>query len=123
MQICKIKATKRIIGMTSDGTADSLIARAKVEFGLEPPDIEVTEVDAAGYAAAKAEDPVEIAALAETAASQALEEAKIQEIFNNLPTWAQVSDSIDSVTTIAGLRGVVKKIARVVYLLAKNDTA
>lgn len=46
---------------------------------------------------------------------------KEKDIVDNLPTWQQVSDAIDAVSTIAGLKVVVKKIARVVYWLAKNS--
>jgi hypothetical protein len=46
--------------------------------------------------------------------------AKQQALIDNLPSWQQVSDAIDSATTIAALKVIVKKIARVVYWLAKN---
>ena len=121
MRICKIIATKRIIGMTSDGAAGTLIERAAVEFGLAPPEIEELEVDDAGYLAALAEDPVVIAEKQAVQDAVSFEAAKLAEIADNLPAWQQVSDAIDGVTTIAGLKVVVKKIARIVYLLAKNQ--
>lgn len=42
---------------------------------------------------------------------------------NNLPTWQQVSGEIDGITALAGAKIVLKKIARVVYWLAKNQLA
>ena len=53
-------------------------------------------------------------------AEEARVAAKAQALINNLPTWQEVADAIDAVTTIGGLKVVVKKIARVVYWLAKD---
>lgn len=46
--------------------------------------------------------------------------AKARALIDNLPTWAEVEAAIDGVSTIAGLKVVVKKIARVVCWLAKD---
>jgi hypothetical protein len=53
-------------------------------------------------------------------AEEAAIAAKHQALIDNLPSWQQVSDAIDSATTIAALKVIVKKIARVVYWIAKN---
>lgn len=45
-----------------------------------------------------------------------------QDIVDNLPDWQTVSDSIDNATTIAAMKIIVKKLARVVYWLAKNSS-
>ena len=79
-------------------------------------EIEVKWVTDAEYAAAKAEDPNEIAAQAAQATKAAEQAAKAQEIIDNLPAWQPVSDAIDSATTIAALKAIVKKLARVVYI-------
>jgi len=46
--------------------------------------------------------------------------AKAQAFIDNLPSWSEISAAIDGVSTIAGLKVVVKKLARVVYWLAKD---
>ena len=64
--------------------------------------------------------PLEAAYLAEELAkkemAEALQEAKAQAIIDNLPDWQQVSNAIDSATTIAALKVITKKLARVVYI-------
>lgn len=66
----------------------------------------------------------EKAAATSSAAAAAAEEARLQAraqaIIDNLPTWAEVEAAIEGVSTIAGLKVVVKKIARIVYWLAKD---
>ena len=47
---------------------------------------------------------------------------KAQEIEDNLPTWQQISDAIDNATTVAALKVIVKKMARILYWLAKNKS-
>lgn len=113
MRICIVKETGRIIGMQSAAPAGLLTANAKIEFGLDKDAVEEKEVTEAEYIAAKAKDPIFVAQNAAIA-------SKEKDISDNLPSWKEVSDAIDGVTTIAGLRGVVKKLARVVYWLAKN---
>lgn len=46
---------------------------------------------------------------------------KGKDINDNLPTWSGVSMAIDNATTITELKIIIKKMARVVYWLAKND--
>lgn len=50
----------------------------------------------------------------------ALEAAKLQAITDGLPSWAAVEAAIDGVTTIAGIKVILKKLARVLYLTVKN---
>ena len=70
------------------------------------------------------EDPNKDAILAAEAAAIAAEEARIaakaQAIIDNLPSWQQVSDAIDAATTIAAIKVIIKKMARIVYWLAKD---
>jgi hypothetical protein len=120
MKICIVKATKRIIEAQSSATAGTLIQNA-VNAGYDPLAIEEREVDDAGYAAAKAEDPVVIAAVAAQQAAQQAQACKTQAMIDNLPSWQQVSDAIDAADTIAKLRVIVKKMARVEYWLARNQ--
>ena len=54
----------------------------------------------------------------ETAAELA---TKHQIILDALPTWNAVSAAIDAADTIPKLRVVIKKLAKVVYWLAKNQ--
>ena len=79
-------------------------------------DIEVKWVTGVEYEAIKAVDPNEIARIAEQTAKETAQLAKAQEIIDNLPDWQQVSNAIDSATTIAALKVITKKLARVVYI-------
>ena len=78
--------------------------------------IEVKWVTDVEYEAIKAVDPNEIARIAEQTAKETAQLAKAQEIIDNLPDWQQVSNAIDSATTIAALKVITKKLARVVYI-------
>ena len=46
--------------------------------------------------------------------------AKAQSFNNNFPSWKAVSEAIDAATTLAAMKVIVKKMARVVYWLAKG---
>lgn len=120
MRICIVKATKRVIEMQSHATEGTLISNA-LNAGYTADQIEERVVDMAGYASALAEDPVWSAEQAAQQAQTDFESTKLKEIASNLPAWQQVYDAIDGVSTIAGLKVVLKKIARIVYLLAKNS--
>lgn len=58
--------------------------------------------------------PEELAA--EAAAAQ-----KLRDIADGLPSWQQVSDAIDAATTIAALKVIIKKMARILYWVVKNS--
>lgn len=120
MRICIHKATNKIIEMQSNATAGSLIQNA-INSGYVLGDIEEREVDDVGYAAAKALDPTEIAAQAEQAAKAAKVAAKLQSIVDNLPSRAAVIVAIDGADTIPKLRTIVKKMANVLYWIAKDQ--
>lgn len=119
MRICIHRATKRIIEMQSGATKGTLFQNA-INAGYSPADIEEREVDEAGYAAAKAEDPVEIAAIAAREAAQAAQAAKAKAIVDNLPSWAQVSTAVDNIANLADAKAFIKKLARVVYWIARD---
>jgi len=62
--------------------------------------------------------------IAEESARQAaalVAAAKAQSITDNPPSWQAVSDAIDAATTLAACKVIIKKLARVVYWLAKNQ--
>jgi len=59
---------------------------------------------------------IEAEQIAEQSAKETAQLAKAQEIIDNLPDWQQVSNAIDSATTIAALKVITKKLARVVYI-------
>lgn len=44
----------------------------------------------------------------------------LAEIQTNLPTWTQVSTAVDNISNLAEAKVFIKKLSRVVYLLAKN---
>jgi hypothetical protein len=95
MRICILKATKRILEMQSHATEGTLLQNA-VSAGFKVDKIEEREVDEVGYAAALAEDQVEIAAtaaVADQAAVKALIEAAISAA---LPTWSTVKAGINN---------------------------
>lgn len=119
MLICINRETKRIIEMQSGAIPGTLIQNA-VNAGFAPQEIEEREVDEAGYAAALAEDPVEIAALAARAAEAAAQEVKIQAFLDNLPSWAAVSRAVDNISNLAGAKVYLKKLSRVVYWIARD---
>jgi hypothetical protein len=70
------------------------------------------------------EDPNKASILAaEAAAAQAEADriaAKVQAIAENLPSWQEIDDAITAATTIAGLKVIIRKMARVLYWLAKD---
>lgn len=133
MRICKIKATKRIIEMQSHAAEGTLLQNA-INSGFSIDDVEELEVDEAGYEAAKAEDPVEIAAKQALIDSTAAQLAKAQAIIDNLPSWSAVGGKFDTMltdaaaaTNLAQAKAVLtkliktcKKIARVTYWDIKN---
>jgi hypothetical protein len=63
---------------------------------------------------------IEAERIAAEQAEAARIEAKAQALIDNLPTWQAVSDAIDAATTIAACKVILKKLARVVYWLAKD---
>ena len=62
--------------------------------------------------------------LAEIEVAQAAEaariEAKAQALIDNLPSWAQVSTAVDNISNLADAKIFIKKLARVVYWIAKD---
>jgi len=64
--------------------------------------------------------PDQAAAAVEAAAKAALEAEKAQAIIDSLPSWQAVSDAIDAAFTNVGQRKIIKKMARVLYWLAKG---
>jgi hypothetical protein len=83
-------------------------------------DIEVRFVTDEEYAIAKAEDPNEIARIAEQEAKEAAQLIKAQAYIDNLPSWATVKGGIDAAFTDAKQNGIITKLARVVYWDIKN---
>ena len=53
-------------------------------------------------------------------AQEALQALRVQGLVENLPTWLQVSKAVDNISNLAGAKVFLKKLARVVYWLAKN---
>jgi hypothetical protein len=50
----------------------------------------------------------------------AREDGKYRVINENLPSWQEIDDAITNATTIAALKVIIRRMARVVYLMAKN---
>jgi hypothetical protein len=70
------------------------------------------------------EDPNKASILAAEAAAAQAETARIaakaQAVLDNLPSWQEIDDAITAATTIAGLKVIIRKMARVLYWLAKD---
>lgn len=112
MRICVLKATQQLLEAQSWATAGTLIRNALARgYALE--DIEERVVSDAEYA-------LILENLPERDAIDAANAAREQAISDNLPSWQQVSDAIDAATTIAACKVILKKLARVVYWLAKG---
>ena len=71
-------------------------------------------------------DPDREAILAAEAAAQAIIDAdtisRAADIQANLPTWDQVSTAVDNISDLSSAKVFLKKLARVVYWLAKNTS-
>ena len=53
-------------------------------------------------------------------AREALQDLRTKELVENLPNWLRVSNAVDNISNLAGAKAFLKKLARVVYWLAKN---
>lgn len=120
MRILIVKSTKQIVFSSTAATEGTLLQNA-INIGYSKDDVEERFVTLQEYEVAKSEDPVYHAQVQAEVDAKSAEAAKQQAFIDNLPTWQQVSDAIDGVNTIAGLKVVVKKLARVVYWLARNS--
>ena len=76
----------------------------------------VDERDAARAAA-------KVIADAQAAAHAEVQAAKAQDFLNNIPSWAGVSTAVDNIANLADAKVFIKKLARVVYWLAKDTQA
>lgn len=61
--------------------------------------------------------------LARIAAMQASDAARRKAIITNLPSWTQVDAAITNIGNLADAKAFIRKLARVVYWLAKNTEA
>jgi hypothetical protein len=120
MLICVVKATNRIIEMQSGAIAGTLLKNA-IAQGYKETDIIEKEVTPLEYQEALKIDPVVIASTAAAETAKTLEQTKLAAIQDNLPDWATIKTAIENATTIAALKVIVTKLARVVYWLAKNS--
>lgn len=60
------------------------------------------------------------AAAAAQVAEEARKAAKAKAYIDNLPSWSQVSDTIDDISDLPGAKAFLQKLARVVYWDIKN---
>jgi hypothetical protein len=68
-------------------------------------------------------DSIDAGTVASEDAARALQIARALDVDTNLPSWKAVSDAIDAATTLAAMKIIVKKMARVLYWLEKNKVA
>ena len=120
MLICILKSTNRIIEMQSGAVAGTLIKNALAQ-GYKENDVIEKEVTLLEYQEALKIDPVMIAAEAAAEAAKTLEQTKLAAIQENLPDWDTIKTAIENATTIAALKVIITKLARVVYWMAKNS--
>jgi hypothetical protein len=50
----------------------------------------------------------------------ASQQAKMQAIIDNLPSWSRVSTAVDNISSLAEAKVFIKKLSRIVYWLAKD---
>lgn len=53
-------------------------------------------------------------------AEEARKAAKIQAMVDNLPSWAQVQNTINNISSLADAKAFLLKLSRVVYWMAKD---
>ena len=100
--------------MQSHATEGTLAQNA-VNAGYVVEDVEEREVDAAGYAAALAEDPAEIARLAAIQMEETRLATIAQTVATNLPSLTQIDAAITALTIPADAKTFLKKLCAVVY--------
>jgi len=109
MRICILKATKRIIEMQGSATEGTLLQNA-INAGYSADEVEEREVDEAGYEAAKAADPVEIAAKqAAIDKAAAVTDAKA--------SISTIETAVDKATDLDTLKKVVLDLVKAVKVL------
>jgi len=109
MRICKIKATKQVIEMQSAATEGTLLKNA-ISAGYAADDVEENVVDAAGYAAALAEDPVYIA---NQEAAAAVIKAKAEAVIK----ISELEAELQKANTIAALKVIVLELINCIKVL------
>ena len=114
MRICILKTTGRLIEAQSNDAAslDNLIENAKAAGFLEK-EIEVKIVSDMEYQEILDNLPENLASKDRLAR----EKTDIEEA---LPSWAAVDQAITNVTTMADAKQMLRKLARVIYWLAKK---
>jgi adenylate kinase family enzyme len=63
------------------------------------------------------EDQVQVAVIT---AEVEKERQKAQAILDAFPSWAEVDAAITSVTTIAGIKVILRKVIKILYIIVKN---
>jgi hypothetical protein len=59
--------------------------------------------------------------VAEQAAVQAIVTAKNQAFIDNLPSWSAVDTAVTNIANLTDAKAFIRKLARVVYWLARNS--
>ncbi len=54
-------------------------------------------------------------------AEQAIEDQRTQDFIDSLPSWSVVSTSIDNIASMADAQVILRKMAKVIYWLAKGQ--
>jgi len=98
-------------------TVDGVILEMSVE---EKATVDQAEADALAAKLAAEQAAAEAAALAR-AELDAKIAARVADFKTNLPSWLQVADAVDGIANLAEAKAFLKKLARVVYWLAKDS--
>jgi hypothetical protein len=110
-----VKETNKIIGLQYSSAEGKLIQDA-ISKGYKSGDIEEKYISDNDFRKIKSSIPINVI----TKAAIVSREIKNKTINGNLPSWAEVEKGIDNAKTIQDLQKIIKKMARVIYWLAKD---
>ena len=90
-------------------------------YFLFPPGIEVDKEAVKFDVATETLVPLEPGDVTPKMQAELDRQAQAQDIIDNLPSWAQVEDAVAAIANLQDAKIFLRKLARVVYWLAKNS--
>jgi hypothetical protein len=119
-RICILKATNELIEFQEGNAPLGTLTQNAINAGHQSIDIEESYTN---------DSIATILLMYESAAKKIIRlkreadaSQRKQDIIDNLPDWQTVNTSIDNISDLDGARIFLKKLARVVYWLAKNTS-
>lgn len=119
-RICVEKATNKLIEFQQGKAPLGTLEANAVMSGYSAEEVEETYTDLSVQEAMVAHESASDATA--RVAREADAAQRIQDLVTSLPSWQKVSDAIDGAFADSQQRAVIKKLARVVYWLAKNTS-